>query len=271
MSFVRRHQLAAHLALLVLGVAVALPFFWMLGTSLKTLAETARLWPVPEQPQWGNYAEVLRRAPFGRFFFVSGATALSVTAGVSVTALLAGYAFGALEWPGRRIVFVLYVATMMVPFEVILIPNFLTVLRLGWKDSFAALMVPWMSNVFSVFLMTQAFRSLPRDFHEAAQLDGCGHLQYLLRIAAPLVAPSLATVAIFAFLGSWNSLLWPLVVIDSEPMRTVEMGLSKFLLEEQNEYHLLMAASVLTLLPVLLVFLALQRKFIEGMAAGLKG
>jgi multiple sugar transport system permease protein len=185
--------------------------------------------------------------------------------------LLAGYAFGALRWKGQHLLFSIFLGTMMVPFEVILIPNFLTVRQLGWIDSFNALIIPWAANVFSVFLVTQSFRSLPKDFREAAMLDGCGHFQYLTRIAAPLVAPALATVAIFAFLGSWNSLLWPVVVINSPNMRTLEMGLSLFLQEEEAEYHLLMAASVICLLPVLVLFLAMQRKFIEGLAAGLKG
>lgn len=267
----RRHQLGTHALLMPLALLMAGPFFWMLGTSLKTKPETARVWPWPAVPQWHNYVEAWQAAPFGRYFLVSGVTAAAVTALVVLSALLAGYAFGALSWRGKKAVFMLYLATMMVPFEVILIPNFLTVQRLGWTDSFQALIVPWAANVFSVFLVTQSFRALPRDFYEAAMLDGCGHLLYLRRIAAPLVAPALATVAIFAFLGSWNSLLWPVVVISSRDMRTIEMGLSMFLQEEQAEYHLLMAASVITLLPVLALFLAMQRKFIEGLAAGIKG
>lgn len=270
-AFLRREAVGTHLLLLGLGVLVAFPFFWMVGTALKPLAETANVWPWPRSPQWGNFAEAWSRAPFGRYFVVSGITAGVVTLSVCVTALLGGYAFGALEWPGKRVVFMVYLATMMVPFEVILIPNFLTVSRLGWLNHFQALIVPWSANVFSVFLLTQSFRSLPRDFYEAAVLDGCGHWQYLRRVAAPLVTPALATAAIFAFLGSWNALLWPLVVIDQTRMRTVEMGLSLFLQEEMNEYHLLMAASVICLMPVLCLFLAMQRRFIEGLAAGLKG
>lgn len=269
--WLRRSDLLAHLVLLPLALATALPFFWMISTSLKTKAEAGLFRWLPASPQWQNYAEAWGSAPFGRYFLVSGVTAGAVTLLVVFTALLAGYAFGALTWPGKKPVFMLYLATMMVPFEVILIPNFLTIHKLQWLDSYQALIVPWAANVFSVFLVTQSFRSLPRDFFEAALLDGCGHLQYLFRIAAPLVAPALATVAIFAFLGSWNSLLWPVVVISSEPMRTLEMGLSMFLQEEQAEYHLLMAASVICLLPVLLLFLAMQRKFIEGLAAGIKG
>lgn len=270
-AFVHRHQLGAHAVLLPLGLLFATPFFWMIGTSLKTKAETASLKFWPAVPQWHNYAEAWSSAPFGRYLFVSAVTAAAVTGLVVFTSLLAGYAFGSLRWKGQKLLFSIYLATMMVPFEVILIPNFLTVMRLGWIDTFNALIVPWAANVFSVFLVTQSFRSLPRDFQEAAMLDGCGHLQYLFRIAAPLVSPALATVAIFAFLGSWNSLLWPVVVVNSPHMRTLEMGLSLFLQEEQAEYHLLMAASVICLLPVLVLFLAMQRRFIEGLAAGLKG
>lgn len=271
MSFLRRWQVGTHLLLLTLGGAMALPFAWMIGTSLKTKQETAQLGFFPAEPQWQNYVQAWGSAPFGRYFVVTAVTAGAVTALVLLTSLLAGYAFGALQWPGRQLLFGLYLATMMIPFEVIFIPNFLLVQRLRWLDTYQALIVPWAANVFSVFLVTQAFRNLPGEFKEAALIDGCGHVTYLLKIAAPLVAPALATVAIFAFLGSWNSLLWPVVVINSEHMRTLEMGLSIFLQEEQAQHHLLMAASVICLLPVLVLFLAMQRRFIEGLAAGVKG
>jgi ABC-type glycerol-3-phosphate transport system permease component len=268
----RQHaEWRSHAVLAPLAAAVAFPFFWMLGTSLKTVPETAWFWPVPRVPQWSNYLTVWRDVPFGRYLAVTAVTSAIVTAGVVATALLAGYAFGALRWRGRASLFAVYVATMMVPFEVILIPDYLLVLKLGWANSLAALTVPWLANVFSVFLVTQAFRGLPRDFWEAALLDGCSPWQYLRSIAAPLVAPALATAAIFAFLGSWNSLLWPLVVIDSERLRTIEMGLSKFVEAESNNVQLLMAGSVITLAPVLALFLAMQRRFIEGLAAGVKG
>lgn len=266
-----RSNWATHALLAPLALAVAFPFFWMLGTSLKTLPETAVFWPVPAHAQWSNFATVWHDVPFGRYLLVTALASISVTIGVVGSALLAGYAFGALRWRGQKLLLGVYLATMMVPFEVILIPNYLTILRLGWTNTYAALIVPWACNVFAVFLVTQAFRALPRDYAEAAMLDGCGHLQYLWKVAAPLVAPALATAAIFAFLGSWNSLLWPLVVTDSERLRTVELGLSKFVESEANNVHLLMAGSVLTLTPVLGLFLAAQRRFIEGLAAGIKG
>ncbi|MBI5831353.1 MAG: carbohydrate ABC transporter permease [Armatimonadetes bacterium] len=266
-----REELLTHVVLLPLGLLVAFPFLWMIGTSLKTVAETVHFWPWPHSPQWGNYAAVWRDIPFGRYLFVTALSSSAVTLCVVTSSLGAGYAFGVLRWRGQGVLFGLYMATMMVPFEVILIPNYLTVLKLHWTNTFWALIVPWAANVFSVFLVTQSFRGLPRDFQEAAMLDGCGHWAYLRRIAAPLVSPALATSAIFAFLGSWNSLLWPLVVTDDKRMRTVEMGLSSFVQAESSNVHLVMAGSVIALLPVLALFVAMQRRFIEGMAAGVKG
>ncbi len=268
-----REELLTHAVLLPLGLLVAFPFFWMIGTSLKTLPETVHFWPWPASPQWSNYSSVWHdpSVPFGRYLFVTAVSSLSVTASVLLSALGAGYAFGVLRWRGQGLVFGLYMATMMVPFEVILIPNYLPILKLHWTNTFWALIVPWAANVFSVFLVTQAFRGLPRDFQEAAMLDGCGHFAYLRKIAAPLVSPALATAAIFAFLGSWNSLMWPLVVTDDTRMRTIEMGLSSFVQAESSNVHLVMAGSVIALMPVLLLFLAMQRRFIEGLAAGVKG
>lgn len=272
----RAGDVATHAALLLAGVVVAFPFLWMLLTALKTLPEAQQFPPtfLPAQPQWENFREALQSggdAPFSRYFLNSGVVAFAVTAGVMFTALLAGYAFGALEFPGRQVLFALYMATMMIPFEVIMIPNFLTVNGLGWYDRFPALIVPWLASVFSVFLVAQHFRSLPRDFFEAAQLDGCGHWGFLWRIGRPLARPATATAGLFAFLGSWNSLLWPLVATQSPEMRTVELGLSVFLNEDAQQFHLLMAMSTLTILPVLAIFLIAQRTFIEGVAAGIKG
>jgi multiple sugar transport system permease protein len=195
--------IAIHAALLVAGLLVAFPFVWMLLTALKTTSQALAFPPVllPKEPQWGNFADAWSAAPFGRYFANTLFVAGSVTLSVVITALLAGYAFGQLEFPGKQPLFALYLATLMIPFEVVLIPNFLTIGRLGWYDTYAAMIVPWGANVFSVFLLTQFFRTLPRDFFEAAQLDGGGHWQYLWSVAAPLARPVLATAGLFAFLG----------------------------------------------------------------------
>ena len=212
-----------HAVLAVVGLAMAFPFVWMVLTSLKTLPETATFPPklLPAAPQWSNYADAWQAAPFPRYFGNSGFVAGAVTLSVIATALLAGYAFGQLRFPGRDALFILYLATMMIPFEVVLIPNFMLVRQLGWYDTYAAMIVPWGANVFSVFLLTQFFRGLPKDFREAAELDGCGHWQYLWAVGAPLARPALATAGLFAFLGSWNSLLWPLVVTQTDAIRPI--------------------------------------------------
>jgi multiple sugar transport system permease protein len=264
---------AAHLVLTVGALIVAFPFFWMVSTSLKTPPETAQFPPtlLPAVPQWVNYQKAWESAPFSRYLANSAFMASSVTFSVMLTALLAGYAFGQLQFPGKGPLFALYLSTMMIPFEVVLIPNFLMVKQLGWYDSYRALIIPWGANVFSVFLLTQFFRGLPRDFFEAAQLDGGGHWQYLWAVAAPLARPVLATAGLFAFLGSWNSLLWPLLVTQNETVRPIEVGLQYFLLAEGPRYHLLMAASTLAMIPLLLLFFFTQRTFIEGVSAGVKG
>lgn len=262
-----------HLLLAVCGFTTAFPFLWMISTSLKTPGEVGEFPPrlLPATPQWSNYPDAWQSAAFPRYFANSVVMATVVTLGVVVTALLAGYAFGHMEFPGRKIVFMLYLATMMIPFEVVLIPNYLFITRLGWYNSLAALVAPWLSNVFSVFLVTQFFRGLPRDFYEAAQLDGCGHGRYLSRIAAPLARPALATAGLFAFLGSWNSLLWPLLVTNSDAMRPIEVGLQSFLVQEGPRPHLLMAASTMAMAPIIGLFFLAQKTFVEGVAAGVKG
>ena len=264
---------AIHLVLVVVGLLMAFPFLWMVASSLKTLEEARTFPPVllPAVPQWGNYPEAWKAAPFAKYFLNTALIAGGVTLSVMLTALLAGYAFGQMEFPGKQALFALYLATMMIPFEVILIPNFLLVKQLGWYDRYAAMIVPWGASVFSVFLLTQFFRALPKDYFEAAQLDGCGHVQYLWRVAAPLSRPALATAGLFAFLGSWNSLLWPLLVTQRDAVRPIEVGLQYFLQAEGPRPHLLMAASTLAMLPILILFLVAQRTFVEGVAAGVKG
>jgi len=263
----------AHLALALCGALVAFPFLWMALTSLKSQQEAFAYPPalLPAAPHWENYRLAWEAAPFARYFANSALVAGSVTASVVVTSLFGGYAFGQLEFPGKHFLFMLYLATMMIPFEVVLIPNFLLINQLGWYDKYQAMIVPWGANALSVFLLTQHFRSMPREYREAAQVDGCGHWQFLTSVAAPLARPALSTAGLFAFLGSWNWLLWPLLVTKSETLRPVEVGLQVFLLEEGLRPHLLMAASTMAMLPILVLFFTAQRTFVEGVAAGIKG
>lgn len=304
---------ATHAVLMAGVVLVAFPFVWMILTSCKTAMGARSIPPrlLPKRFLAGNYREIWqtgsfpgnvvesvivvknyvrawRAAPFGRYFINTTLVAACVTLGVLVTSIMAGYAFARFEFFGKQAIFLLFLATMMVPFEVILVPNYLIVDAargaLGGLLSplfgpetadcgltYLALVVPWSANVFSIFLLRQFFQSLPQDYFDAAQIDGCGHWRFLWQVAVPMVSPALVTVAIFAFLGSWNSLLWPLVISNAEETRVLQVGLSIFITEEDAQMNLLMAAATFTILPMVLLYVAAQRQFIEGVTGvGLK-
>lgn len=261
--------------LLLLGAAVSTyPFVWMVFTSLKEAQEAAEptLALLPETWQWTNYLDTLRAAPFGRYFLNTFLVAFLVTSSVVVTSIMAGYAFARLDFPAKGPLFWSILGTMMIPFEVTLIPNFVTISSLGWYNTYAALAVPWCANAFSIFLMRQAFKGLPQDYFDAALVDGCGHLRFLASIAVPLVWPMAVTVGLFAFLGSYNALIWPLVVTGEESMRVVQVGLTVFSGGEGVRVHLLMCASVIVIVPTVALYFVAQRVFIEGsLGTGLKG
>lgn len=269
-----------HAGLLVGAVASAFPFYWMLTTSVKSLREASRtpptLWPQEWHPE--NYVEAWRMAGaglplgFGQYFLNTALVAGTVTLGVIVTSALAGYAFGRLRFCLKEPLFVLLLATMMVPFEVTLIPNFLIVRALGWYNTPLALTVPWLASVFGIFLLRQFYAAIPNELWEATRLDGGGHTSFLWHVATPLAAPALTAVALFSFLASWNSLLWPLIVTDRKELRLIQVAMASFNNEAGSYYQLAMAAATLTIAPIILLFLAAQRQFIEGIArTGLKG
>ena len=270
----KARNLLSHVVLSIGALLMAFPFLWMIATSLMAKVETETvpitLWP--SKLLFANYVDAWRRAAFARYFINTVAVSVAVTLAVLFTSILAGYAFGRLHFRHKGLIFGVFMATMMVPFEVILIPNSLIIQRMGLQNTYAALILPWAANVFSIFLLKQFFQSLPQDYHDAARVDGCTEWQFLWRIAVPMVQPALVTVAIFAFLGSWNSLLWPLIVTDDASMRVVQVGLSTFLEQEQSFLNYLMAASVFVTAPVVVLYLLAQRRFIEGVAGvGIKG
>jgi len=249
----------------------ALPFFWMVSSSLKTTEEINRIPPklVPDRPQWSNYPQAISRAasigvPFVRCFINSALVGLAVTVAVLVTSLLAGYAFSMMEFRGKEVIFLVFLATMMIPFEVILVPNFIIIEKLGWYDTYAALIVPWTANVFSIFFLRRVLDRTPREIYDAARVDGCGSFRFLWSIAVPVIKPALITVGLYTFLGSWNAFLWPLVVTSSPELSVIQKGLASFTEEATTEYHLLMAAATLTILPVVVIYLLTQRWFGEG-------
>jgi len=218
-----------------------------------------------------NYREAWHAAPFGRYFFVSFFTAGSQVLGGLLIATMAAFAFARIRFPGREAVFLLFVATMMIPGEVLLIPNYILLSKLDWLDTFYALIVPWLASVFGIFLLRQFFLSLPQDLFDAARIDGASYWGMLWRIAFPLAVPGLVTYGIFAFLGAYNALLWPLIVTQSPEMRTIQVGLQAFIGEAGSDYGQLMAASTMAILPIVLGYFFAQRHFIQGIArSGIK-
>lgn len=259
---------AAYLALLIGSVAMILPFLWMISTSLKTIPEVFAypiMW-VPEVVRWDNYSMVLELLPFGRYLFNTAFVSVSVTILEIVTSSLAAYAFARLRFPGREKLFLLYLATLMIPGQVTLIPNFLLMRWFGWVDTYWALIIPQAFSAFGTFLLRQFFLSIPRELEEAARADGASYFRVYWQIILPLSGPALATLAVFSFMAQWNAFLWPLIVTHGDDMRTLTVGLRFFQDELVTQYHFLMAGTVMSIIPILIVFLSLQRYFVRGIA-----
>jgi multiple sugar transport system permease protein len=263
-----------HVVLMPLAAVMLLPLAWMLVTSIETLAESRHFPPtiVPSGIHWENYPNALDSAPFGRFFANSLVVTLASVAGNLVFCSLAGYAFARLRFFGRDVIFIVLLATLMVPFQVTMIPTFLIVQHLGLVNSLGALIAPNLVTPFGIFLLRQFFRTLPIDLEEAARIDGCSRLGVLFRVVLPLSMPALATLGIVTFLWTWNDFLWPLIAISSTDQSTVQLGLASFQGAHQTRWTLLMAGNVVALAPMLLVFVFAQRWFVQSIAAtGVKG
>ena len=258
-----------------------LPFLWMLATSLKSYSELTVYPPrlLPDALHWENYpiawhySEVV---PFGRFFFNSLLVATCITIGHLVTCSMAGYAFARLRFPGRNGLFLVYLATLMVPFQVTMVPLYLIMRQLQWVDTYLALIVPSLVSAYGTFLVRQFMLTLPTELEDAARLDGAGPPTILFRIILPLSRPVLMTLLILSFLSSWNAFLWPLIVINSTEFRTLPLGLVTFISVPEAtgapQFQLLMAAATFAMIPTLAVFVIAQRQFIKGIAmTGLKG
>lgn len=257
-------RLALHGVLIAFSVLMVAPFFAMLLVSLiPQQAFMARDFSIG---QWSlhNYAETLRVVPFGRYYLNSTLVSVTATLGQILISSLAAFAFARLRFRGRDTIFMLYLATLMIPFPVTLIPNFILMNRLDWYDKYQALIVPALFSVFSTFLLRQYYRGLPLELDEAARLDGASSFRVWWQIILPLSGPVLAALAIFVFQGVWNDFLWPLVVTNSETMRTIPVGLSTFVGQYSTAWGLLMAGSVIALLPVLVIYILAQKWFVQG-------
>jgi ABC-type glycerol-3-phosphate transport system permease component len=252
------------------------PFAWMLVTSLKAPGEVFLYPPrwLPSRPQWQNYPDALTALPFARWYYNTVYIALTATLGQVLSAMLVGYAFARLRAPGRDVLFMLLVATMLLPEQVTMVPVFLIFKALGWVDTWGPLIVPsWLGGgAFFIFLARQFLMTLPLELDDAAKIDGCGTMGIFWRILVPLSRPVLATITVFSLVGKWNEFLYPVIYLNSAPKYVLSIGLRLFRDLDATSWHWLMAASVVTMLPCLLAFFLAQRLFVQGIATtGMKG
>jgi multiple sugar transport system permease protein len=263
----RRRPSRWHLVLIPTALLMAFPLLWMLGTSLSTLAETQRFPPgLPSSLEWSNFSTAWNGSPFGRWMANSAIVSITCVLSNLVLCSLAGYAFARLRFPGSRLVFVGILATLMVPFQVVMIPTLLIVKHLGLVDTLPALIVPNLVTPFGIYLLRQFFLTLPVELEEAALIDGAGRFRILRSILLPLMGPPLSTVAVLTFLSVWNDFLWPLVVTSSSNTMTIQLGLATFQSAHFTDWPVLMAATLMSQLPVMLLFLAGQRFFVSSIA-----
>ena len=321
-------KLFIYFILIICGLAMVIPFLWMLSTSLKSQLEVnkgsmgflpiehytectidnkkyrakvimavndssyvnildkkdhivASYKKVPSSAlknktkivfHFDNYVTAFKKVPFARYFLNTIIVSLFVVFGVLVTGTLAAYAFARMRFKGRETIFMLFISMMMVPQPVYLIPSYILLHHLGWLDTYQALIIPWIANVFTIFLLRQQFKGIPQDLFDAAAIDGSSRFGMLWRIALPLSKSIIATTAIFGFIGSWNSFMWPLVMTDSPNLRVLQVGLSYFSQEASAQTTLLMAASTFSILPLIILFVIAQKQIIASFASsGLKG
>ena len=272
----RLARLALAVVVLTIGaVTMVLPLVWMVSTSLKNLAEANAFPPawIPSTPRWSNYQEIFDRVPFALFIFNSFKVTVLGVVGQLLTTSMAGFVFARLRFWGREPLFLLLLATLMIPPQVTLVPQYLIFKELGWVNSHLALLMPfWFGGAFGTFLMRQFFLTIPQDLVDAARIDGCTPLRMFWEIFLPLSVPALATLAIFTFLGRWNDLLGPVIYLNASDLMTVTIGISYFIGQYYADTPLLMAASFVSIVPTVLLFVVAQRYFIRGVVlSGLKG
>lgn len=260
--------------LVTAGAAVMIvPFLWMISTSLKPPGSVLTLPPeiIPQAPTFDSYRRVMDALPIARMF----ANSLIVTVFIVIlqlaTCALSAYAFARMRWKGRDVVFFAYLITLMIPGQVTITPLFILVKELGWNNSYQALIIPAATSAFGTFLLRQAMLSIPREYEEAAFLDGASHWGVFSSIILPMAKTSLATLAVFAAMGAWNDFLWPLIVLKDPDKMTLPVGLSLLQGRYTNDWNMIMAGAVISVIPIILAFLVAQRTFVNGMvASGLK-
>jgi multiple sugar transport system permease protein len=257
-----------HLLLAPVAAIMLVPLIWMVIVSLESRQQATSFPPVliPSSVHFSNYADAWNAVPFAHFFVNSLLYSVATVAGNLLFCSLAAYAFARIRFFGRNVLFVVLLATLMVPFQVILIPTFLIVKKLGMVDTVGGLIMPNLCSAFGIFMLRQFFRTLPIELEEAARIDGTSRLGILFKIVLPLSLPALATLGIIQFMWSWNDFLWPLIIIDSQAHAPLQLGLSQLQSAHFTQWNLLMAGTVMSQIPMLAVFLLAQRWFVRSIA-----
>lgn len=266
-------------AVLLLGAVVAIfPFFYTVSVSLMNLTEATGGKMLPSTPQWGNYSQAWNDAQFSLYFMNSVKITLITLAGEIVFCSLAAYAFAQMEFPAKNFLFALLLSTLMLPEAIVWVPNFITVSWLGrispipWINNWPALTIPFMASAFGIFLLRQFFAQIPRELWDSAQIDGAGHIRYLVTVVIPLSKAAVMTLVLFGFVGSWNALAWAILVTTTPDWRPISYGLLGFLDEAGSFFHLQMAGAMITMFPIIVLYFFTQQQFIDGIATtGLKG
>lgn len=269
-----RHAIG-YLILCLIALAFMAPLIYMVATSLKPESDTFTTPPTlwGSALRWQNYTDVFSYLPFARFI-LNGVLVAAVGTAINVTvAALSGYAFSRLRWRGRNVVFLLFLATLMIPQDVLVIPMYVMMQDLGWVDTVQALIIPWAFTALGAFLLRQFFLTVPQELDDAARVDGAGTVRTFLNVMVPLARPTLAVLAVFTFISYWNSFLWPLVIVNDVNARaTIPLGLQAFFGQQGNEWSLVMAASVISMLPTVIILVLLQKHLVRGIVtSGLGG
>ena len=266
---------------IVLGIGAfisLIPFVWMISTSLMSLGEALGSNFFPSELHFENYVEAWQAAQFSEYFINTILITVITLVGQITFSVLAAYAFARIEFPGRDLIFSVMLSTMMIPAMVFTIPNFLTVTWLGrittipWINNWPALTIPFMGSIFSIFMLKQFFAQVPNELFDAAQMDGAGHFRFLLQVVLPLSKAPLMVIIVLSFIGTWNSLAWPMLVTNTPDWRPISVGLMNFVDEAGQEINLTMAGAFITIIPILIIYFFTQKQFTESIArSGLKG
>jgi len=277
-GFTAQRKLFTYVILFAGAFISLIPFVWMVSTSLMTLGEALGTSFFPSKLLFENYVEAWQRADFSEYFLNSFLITIITLSGELTFSILAAYAFARMKFPGRDLIFSIMLSTIMIPAMVFIIPNFLTVTWLGrigpfpWINNWPALTIPFMGSIFSIFLLRQFFAQVPDELFDAAQIDGAGHLRFLFQVVLPLSKAPLMVIMVLSFIGTWNSLAWPMLVTNTPDWRPISVGLMSFVNEAGQEINLTMAGAFITIIPILIIYFFTQRQFTDSIArSGLKG